>query len=63
MKIILFIEEIGREITTRPITYIKNRTENLIADIFNNHYKVCSMPKQIVRENVKAILSENKKAM
>jgi hypothetical protein len=47
MKIILSIEQLRRERTTRTITYSNYRTEDLIADIFNdyrlisNYDKVC----------------------
>jgi hypothetical protein len=45
----------------QELTAQKDRIEKLIANILNNDNKGYSKLKQIVKENVKAVLSENKK--
>jgi hypothetical protein len=41
----------------------RNRLEKLIANILNNDNESYSKLKQTVKENVKAVLSENKKVV
>ena len=52
-----------KEQQLQELIYKKDRIEKLIANILNNDNEEYLMLKQVVKENVKAVLAENKKLM